>query len=121
MQTGLYPHSQIDIFISVQQQDDKLLAVCINTTTLALAAAGVPLHELVCAVSAGMYAAAPLLDFTALEDDLLHAKKVTLVSLEMCLPIDRFVVSDQQIYCVLRSCMYLHHEIHSCSYPGNEQ
>ncbi|EMD33282.1 hypothetical protein CERSUDRAFT_76538 [Gelatoporia subvermispora B] len=99
VQTTLYPRAQIDIFVSVQQQDGGLLPACINGTTLALAAAGVPLLDFVCAVSAGVHGAAALLDLSALEEgDLPHAavavlprtKKVTLAALETRLHVDRF-------------------------------
>jgi len=99
VQTALYPRSQIDIFVSVLQQDGGLLQACINATTLALATAGIPLADFVCAVSGGVHSAAPLLDLTALEEnDLPHVtvavmprtRRVTLVTLETRLHVDRF-------------------------------
>ncbi|KAH9942786.1 ribosomal protein S5 domain 2-type protein [Amylocystis lapponica] len=99
VQTALYPRSQIDIYVQVLQQDGGLLQACINATTLALAAAGIPLLDFVCAVSGGVHAAAPLLDLTTLEEnDLPHAtvavmprtRRVTLVTLETRLHVDRF-------------------------------
>ncbi|KAI0951564.1 hypothetical protein AcW1_008579 [Taiwanofungus camphoratus] len=97
--THLYPRSQIDVVVQVLQQDGGLLHACINATTLALASAGVPLTDFVCAVSGGVHAAAPLLDLTTLEEnDLPHltvavlprTRKVTLVTLETRLHVDRF-------------------------------
>jgi len=66
--TTLYPRSQIDIYVQVLQQDGGLLSACINATTLALASAGIPLLDFVCAVSAGVHSTDPLLDLTALEE-----------------------------------------------------
>lgn len=99
IQTSLYPRSQIDIFVQVLQQDGGLLQACINATTLALANAGIPLYDFVCAVTGGVHAASPLLDLTTLEEnDIPHVTvatmprtgKVTLVTLETRLHVDRF-------------------------------
>ncbi|KAI0048992.1 exosome component 4 [Auriscalpium vulgare] len=99
IQTALYPRSQIDIFVHVLQQDGGVLQACINATTLALANAGVPLLDFVCAVTGGVHAAAPMLDLTTLEEnDLPHVTvavmprtgRVTLVSMETRLHVDRF-------------------------------
>ncbi|KAI0059185.1 exosome component 4 [Artomyces pyxidatus] len=99
VQTSLHPRSQIDIFVHVLQQDGGVLQACINATTLALANAGVPLLDFVCAVTGGVHAAAPMLDLTTLEEnDLPHVTvavmprtgRVTLVSMETRLHVDRF-------------------------------
>lgn len=99
VQTNLYPRSQIDIYVQVLQQDGGLLQTCINATTLALIAAGIPLLDFVCAVSGGVHATSAMLDLTTLEEnDLPHVtvavmprtKKVTLVTLETRLHVDRF-------------------------------
>ncbi|THH14697.1 hypothetical protein EW146_g5673 [Bondarzewia mesenterica] len=99
VQTHLYPRSQIDVFVHVLQQDGGVLQACINATTLALSNAGVPMLDFVCAVSAGVHVAQPLLDLTTLEEsDLPHVTvavmprtgKVTLVSMETRLHVDRF-------------------------------
>lgn len=99
VQTGLYPRSEIDVFVHVLQQDGGLLQTCINATTLALATAGIPLLDFVCAVSGGVHATSPMLDLTTLEEnDLPHVtvavmprtNKVTLVTLETRLHVDRF-------------------------------
>lgn len=99
IQTNLYPRSQIDIFVQVLQQDGGLLQTCINATTLALVAAGIPLLDFVCAVNGGVHSTSPMLDLTMLEEnDLPHVtvavmprtKKVTLVTLETRLHVDRF-------------------------------
>ncbi|KAI0088287.1 ribosomal protein S5 domain 2-type protein [Irpex rosettiformis] len=99
VQTSLYPRSQIDIYVHVLQQDGGLLQASINGTTLALVSAGIPLLDLLCSVSGGVHSASPLLDLTTLEEnDLPHltvavmpkSGKVTLVSMETRLHVDRF-------------------------------
>jgi exosome complex component RRP41 len=99
VQTSLYPRSQIDVYVTVLQQDGGLLAACINGTTLALAAAGVPLTDLVCAVSVGTHGPAPLLDLTTLEENdvphttvasLPRSGRLSLVTMETRLHVDRF-------------------------------
>jgi exosome complex component RRP41 len=99
VQTSLYPRSQIDVYVIVLQQDGGLLAACINATTLALTAAGVPLTDLVCAISAGAHGPSPLLDLNTLEEnDVPHATvasmprsgRLSLVTMETRLHVDRF-------------------------------
>lgn len=97
--TSIYPRSQIDIFVQVLQQDGGLLQACINCTTLALANAGIPLLDFVCAISGGVHSTSPMLDLTTLEEnDIPHVTvammprtgKVTLVTMETRLHVDRF-------------------------------
>ena len=99
VQTSLYPRSQIDIYVHVLQQDGGLLQASINATTLALASAGIPLLDLLCSVTCGVHSTSPLLDLTTLEEnDVPHltvavmpkSGKVTLVSMETRLHVDRF-------------------------------
>lgn len=99
VQTSIYPRSQIDIFVQVLQQDGGLLQACINATTLALANAGIPLLDFVCAVTGGVHSTSPMLDLTTLEEnDIPHVTiammprtdKVTLVTMETRLHSDRF-------------------------------
>lgn len=99
VQTSLYPRAQIDIFIQVLQQDGGLLQGCINATTLALANAGIPMLDFVCAVTGGVHSTSPMLDLTTLEEnDIPHVTvavmprtgKVTLVTMETRLHVDRF-------------------------------
>lgn len=80
-------------------QDGGLLQACINATSLALASAGIALGDLVCAVSGGVHGTFPLLDLSALEEGDLpnvtvaimpRSGKVTLVTLETRLHVDRF-------------------------------
>jgi|SRR5882762_7227081 exosome complex component RRP41 len=99
IQTSIYPRSQIDIFVQVLQQDGGLLQACINGTTLALANAGIPLFDFVCAVTGGVHSTSPMLDLTTLEEsDIPHVTvammprtgKITLVTMETRLHVDRF-------------------------------
>jgi exosome complex component RRP41 len=99
IQTSIYPRSQIDIFVQVLQQDGGLLQACINATTLALANAGIPLFDFVCALTGGVHSTSPMLDLTTLEEsDIPHVTvammprtgKVTLVTMETRLHVDRF-------------------------------
>lgn len=99
IQTSLYPRSQIDIYIQVLQQDGGLLQACVNATTLALANAGIPMYDFVCAVTGGVHSTSPLLDLTLLEENDLpnvtvavmpRSGKITLVSMETRLHVDRF-------------------------------
>ncbi|KAL4248384.1 RNase PH family protein [Abortiporus biennis] len=99
VQTSIYPRSEIDIFVHVLQQDGGLLQAGINATTLALITAGIPMIDFVCAVTGGVYSTSPLLDLTTLEENdtpnvtvaiMPRTKKVTLVSMETRLHVDRF-------------------------------
>lgn len=99
VQTSLYPRSQIDIYVHVLQQDGGLLQASINATTLALASAGIPLIDLVCAVTGGVHSTSPMLDLTTLEEnDIPHltvavmpkSGNVTLVTMDTRLHVDRF-------------------------------
>ena len=99
VQTSLYPRSHIDIYVHVLQQDGGLLQASINATTLALASAGIPLLDLVCAVTGGVHSTSPMLDLTTLEEnDIPHLTvavmpktgAVTLVTMETRLHVDRF-------------------------------
>ncbi|CAG8958410.1 hypothetical protein HYFRA_00011087 [Hymenoscyphus fraxineus] len=74
--TKLYPHSTISLSIHVLSQDGSLLAACINACTLALIDAGVPMHDYLCACTAGSTSsyssndetADPLLDLNTMEE-----------------------------------------------------
>jgi len=115
IQTNLYPRSQVDIYINVLQQDGGVLQACINATTLALAAAGIPLLDFVCAVTGGVQSASPLLDLTTLEEnDLPHLTvammprtgNITLLTMETRLHVDRF----EQIFQLATSAGHVLHK-----------
>jgi exosome complex component RRP41 len=99
VQTHLFPRSQIDIYIQILQQDGGLLQACMNAATLSLADAGIPLLDLVCAVTGGVHSMSPLLDLTSLEENDVpnvtvattpRTGKVTLVTMESRIHVDRF-------------------------------
>jgi len=99
VQANLYPRSQIDIFVQVLQQDGAVLQAAINASTLALIDAGIPLMDYVCACTAACIDTSPLLDLTQTEESdlpnltvavLPRSEKVTLVTMETRLHVDRF-------------------------------
>jgi len=117
IQTQLYPRSQIDIFVQVLEQDGGLLQTSINTTTLALINAGVPMADYVVAITCGVFSTHPLLDLTSLEEsDIPHLTlavmpktgKVTLVTMETRLHVDRF---DELVRLALAASKTLHTEM----------
>ncbi|KAI0026438.1 3' exoribonuclease family, domain 1-domain-containing protein, partial [Vararia minispora EC-137] len=66
--TALYPRAQIDIHVHILAHDGALLSTCINATSLAPLSAGVPMRDLVAAVTAGVHGSTVLCDLTALEE-----------------------------------------------------
>nr|XP_017233568.1 PREDICTED: exosome complex component RRP41 homolog [Daucus carota subsp. sativus] len=98
--THLMPRSQIDIFVQVLQADGGTRSACINAATLALADAGIPMHDLVTSCSAGYLNSTPLLDLNYVEDSaggpdvtvgiLPKSTKVTLLQMDSKLPMDIF-------------------------------
>jgi len=97
--TELYPRSEIDVYITVLQQDGGLLQACLNGTTLALIGAGIPMLDFVCAVTGGVHSSSAILDLTTLEEnDVPHVTvatmpktgKVVLVTMETRLNVERF-------------------------------
>jgi exosome complex component RRP41 len=53
LHTHLYPRSTISVSLHVLSLDGSLLAACINTATLALVDAGIPMTDYLCACTAG--------------------------------------------------------------------
>ncbi|KDQ13455.1 hypothetical protein BOTBODRAFT_160382 [Botryobasidium botryosum FD-172 SS1] len=99
IQTHLHPRSQIDINIQILQADGSLLQAAVNATTLALIDAGVPMSDYVCATTCALHDSTPLLDLNSLEENdlpnltvavLPRSNKVTLVTLETQLAVERF-------------------------------
>ncbi|KAI0026621.1 ribosomal protein S5 domain 2-type protein [Vararia minispora EC-137] len=97
--TALYPRAQIDIHVHILAHDGALLSTCINATSLALLSAGVPMRDLVAAVTAGVHGSTVLCDLTALEEAdmpsatvavLPRSGKVALVGMETRLHVERF-------------------------------
>jgi len=99
VQTELYPRSEIDVYVTVLQQDGGLLQACLNGTTLALMGAGIPMLDFVCAVTGGVHSTSAMLDLTTLEEnDVPHVTvammprtgRVALVTMETRLQMERF-------------------------------
>jgi exosome complex component RRP41 len=74
--THLYPHSTITLSLHVLSQDGSLLAALLNSSTLALIDAGIPMRDYICACTAGSTSsyssdderADPLLDLNNIEE-----------------------------------------------------
>jgi exosome complex component RRP41 len=64
----LLPRTQIDVFVQVLQADGGTRCACINAAFLALAAAGVPMRDVVASCAAGYLDSTPLLDMNYMED-----------------------------------------------------
>lgn len=54
LHTHVYPHSTINLHLSILSSDGSLLAACINASTLALIDAGIPMPGLLTACTIGM-------------------------------------------------------------------
>eukprot|EP00542_Grammatophora_oceanica_P005108 CAMPEP_0194064808 /NCGR_PEP_ID=MMETSP0009_2-20130614/84005_1 /TAXON_ID=210454 /ORGANISM="Grammatophora oceanica, Strain CCMP 410" /LENGTH=206 /DNA_ID=CAMNT_0038717429 /DNA_START=29 /DNA_END=649 /DNA_ORIENTATION=+ len=54
IQLHLFPKSKFEISVWILQDDGSRLMAAMNATTLALVDAGIPIHDLVCACSAGL-------------------------------------------------------------------
>ena len=66
--TELLPRSQIDIYLQVLQADGGTRCACINAACLALAAAAVPMRDIVASCAAGFLEGTALLDLNYSED-----------------------------------------------------
>jgi len=63
-----YPRTAIDVFIEVLQADGGTRCAGITVASLALADAGIPMRDLVCACAAGKISGTIVLDLTDIED-----------------------------------------------------
>mmetsp|Transcript_11236 Transcript_11236/g.24209 ORF Transcript_11236/g.24209 Transcript_11236/m.24209 type:complete len:245 (-) Transcript_11236:302-1036(-) len=96
----LLPRSQIDVYVQVLQADGGTRCAAINAALLALAAAGIPLRDMVASCAAGYLEGTPLLDMNFVEDsgggpDLsvaLHtgSDKLVLLQMDNRLPVETF-------------------------------
>lgn len=89
LHTYHYPHSVIEVHVSVLSVDGSLLAAIVNACTLALVDAGIPMPGLLCGCSAGMSGSAstprdprhdeldPILDVSLPEEQELPSLTVT--------------------------------------------
>lgn len=69
IQTELYPHSEINIYIQVLTHDGGILQSCINAVSLALINAGIPMYDYVSASTVGSTDTKPLLDLNSVEEN----------------------------------------------------
>lgn len=71
IKTELYPWSQIDVYVEVLHADGGIYPACVNSATLALIDAGIPLKEYVCACTASLANNdVPMLDISHQEETL---------------------------------------------------
>ena len=64
-----FPKATIDIFIEILNADGSTRIASINAASLALASAGVPMRDLVCAVSVGKINGKLIVDLNGIEDN----------------------------------------------------
>lgn len=123
VQVHLYPHSQIDMRISLLQADGGVRSAALNATTLALIDAGVALEDFVCGCSAASIQGALLLDPNSQEDGagaelsvgyLPRTEKISCVELENKLAMSaleetlNFAISGcKQLYEVMRDAVHV--------------
>lgn len=98
--THLLPRTQIDIYVQVLQADGGTRAACINAASIALADAGIPMHDLAVSCAAGYLNSTPLLDLNYQEDagggpDLVvgyfpKLEKLSLLQMDSKVPVDTF-------------------------------
>ncbi|KAK9103810.1 hypothetical protein Sjap_021064 [Stephania japonica] len=110
--THQMPRTQIDIYVQVLQADGGTRSACINAATLALAAAGIPMKDLVTSCGAGYLNGTPLLDLNYVEDSaggpdvilgiLPTLNRVTLLQADSKLTMDAF---ESVMQLVTEGCM----------------
>jgi len=91
-----FPKTTIDIFMDVMQADSGTRCAAINAASVALADAGIPMRDLVCAVSAGKIDGKYWLDLTGEQEKttecdlpiaiMPQTKKITLIQMDGALP-----------------------------------
>lgn len=64
-----FPNNEIDIFIEILQGDGGTRAAGLTAASVALASAGIPMKDLIYAVSAGKIGEEVVLDFNMIEDN----------------------------------------------------
>lgn len=97
--THLYPRSQVDIVLYVEQQDGGVLPAMINACTLALMDAGIPMSDYVTAMTCGLHGSTAMLDLNLTEQSdlpfvtvaiLPRTGTVPLIQLDTRMHMDRF-------------------------------
>lgn len=64
-----FPKATIDVFVEILNADGSTRVTSINAASLALASAGVPMQDLVCAVSVGKIDGEYIIDLNGVEDN----------------------------------------------------
>lgn len=64
-----FPRATIDIFIEILNADGSTRIASINAASLALASAGIPMRDLICAVSVGKVENELIVDLNGIEDN----------------------------------------------------
>ncbi|KAG4305281.1 hypothetical protein PORY_001451 [Pneumocystis oryctolagi] len=121
IQTGLHPHSEINIYIQVLAQDGGILQTCINAVSLALVNAGIPMYDYVSASTVGFTDTEPLLDLNAVEENSISwctiavlgkTKNIILLQTETRIHMEKFepmlslaLYGCQQIYKIMDNCI----------------
>ena len=88
-----FPNSVVDVFVELPQTDAGTRCAAICAAAIALADAGIPMKDMVCAVSAGMVEGQLILDLDYPEDShengvdipmamLYNSKKISLIQMD---------------------------------------
>lgn len=109
--TEYYPRTSIDLFIEVLQADGGTRCAGITVASVALADAGIPMRDMVCACAAGKVEDRLVLDLTDVEDKageadmplayLPNAKAITLLQMDGMLTREEF---EQLVNLAIEGC-----------------
>ena len=112
-----YTKSRIDIYIQILQDDGGVLSAAVNSATLALVNAGIPMSDLVVACSVGFVDNEHVIDVCNMEVSadrpqlvvavLAHAGKVVSVELDSRLPNVKVLATAMS--CATKGCMQIFH------------
>ncbi len=113
--THLFPKTQIDIFIEVMQAEGGTRTASITAATVALIDAGIPMKDMIAAVSVGKAQGKLLLDLSKIEDNYGEAdvpiavahrtQQITLLQMDGLLTKEEL---KQAISMAKDACQYLH-------------
>lgn len=97
--TQSYPRAQIDIFCEILEDDGSTLAVAVNAASLALTNAGIPMRDLVVALSCACSNGVPCVDLCSREENSI-TPRITLATLSG---------KDEIIFTDLHNCLHQKH------------
>uniref|UniRef100_A0A7S2CP52 Uncharacterized protein n=1 Tax=Octactis speculum TaxID=3111310 RepID=A0A7S2CP52_9STRA len=114
VEMSTYPRTQIDVFITVLEDDGSLLPACINAGCLALIDAGIVMTDMIVACSGGIADDEPIVDLNLREQNALNfpiavlpgQDQVVLALMDSKLPLDK-------IEPVLKAAILGCHQVHS--------